>query len=194
MIQLVEQHASKWTTSFRDGLLISARRRQSALKQSRAVNRLPAVTEDVGLNLPFNTELDVDVTNTSSVLHKHSKPRKQTFTGHARGRREQQLGLFGRLLYTEQDRSVHVGVYRKPPTDQSWLFDSHHPLKHKFRVIRRLKHQADSVPSAQAQETEHRHQRERFKACGSRKTTNTKIRDTGWRTMSIVWTNGLKEE
>ena len=90
-------------------------------------------------------------------------------------------------VHIGDDRSLHIGVYRKPThTDQYLLFDSHHPLEHKLGVIRTLQHRADKVPtSTQAQEKEHKHLREALKTCGypgwtfvktatrSRKNTNT---------------------
>ncbi|XP_050924570.1 uncharacterized protein LOC127140827 [Lates calcarifer] len=68
----------------------------------------------------------------------------------------------------EKDRSLHIGVYRKPiRTDQYLLFDSHHPLEHKIGVIRTLQHRADNVPtSSQAQGEEHMHLRDALKTCG----------------------------
>ena len=68
----------------------------------------------------------------------------------------------------KKDRSLHIGVYRKPThTDQYLLFDSHHPLEHKLGVIRTLQHRADNVPtSSQAQGAEHKHLRGALKTCG----------------------------
>ncbi|XP_071344169.1 uncharacterized protein [Trachinotus anak] len=71
-------------------------------------------------------------------------------------------------VHMKKDRSLHIGVYRKPThTDQYLLFDSHHPLEHKLGVIRTLQHRADNVPtSSQAQRVEHKHLRGAFTSCG----------------------------
>ncbi|KAM7378702.1 hypothetical protein PAMP_004307 [Pampus punctatissimus] len=71
-------------------------------------------------------------------------------------------------VHIGKDRSLHIGVYRKPThTDQYLLFDSHHPLEHKLGVIRTLQHRADNVPtSSQAQGEEHEHLRDALKTCG----------------------------
>ncbi|XP_070835613.1 uncharacterized protein [Chaetodon trifascialis] len=71
-------------------------------------------------------------------------------------------------VHIGENRSLHIGVYRKPThTDQYLLFDSHHPLEHKLGVIRTLQHRADNVPtSQQARDKEHKHLRDALKTCG----------------------------
>ena len=57
------------------------------------------------------------------------------------------------------DGSIKVSMFRKPThTDQYLAFESHHPLEHKFSVIRTLFHRADTVvtyPEDQQREKEH---------------------------------------
>ena len=71
-------------------------------------------------------------------------------------------------VHIDKDRSLHIGVYRKPThTDKYLLFDSHHPLELKLGVIRTLQHRADNVPtSTQARNKEHKHLREALTTCG----------------------------
>ena len=71
-------------------------------------------------------------------------------------------------VHIGSNRSLQIGVYRKPThTDQYLLFDSHHPLEHKLGVIRTLQHRADTVPtSQQARAKEHKHLRGALKTCG----------------------------
>ena len=68
----------------------------------------------------------------------------------------------------EEDRTLSVGVYRKPThTDQYLLFDSHHPLEHKMSVIRTLQHRALHIPtSTQNKERESKHVKAALKTCG----------------------------
>ncbi len=82
--------------------------------------------------------------------------------------RDSHLPFLDCKVHTGEDRSLHIGVYRKAThTDQYLLFDSHHPLEHKPGVIRTLQHRADNVPtSTQAQEKEHKHLREALRTCG----------------------------
>lgn len=55
--------------------------------------------------------------------------------------RSNNLAFLDCAIYIEKDRSLHIGVYRKPThADQYLLFDSHHPLEHKLGVIRTLHH------------------------------------------------------
>lgn len=55
-------------------------------------------------------------------------------------------------VQVREDRSLRIGVYRKPiHTDQYLLFDSHHPLVHKLGVIRTLQNRPYNIlASAQA--------------------------------------------
>ncbi|XP_040922260.1 uncharacterized protein LOC121200823, partial [Toxotes jaculatrix] len=71
-------------------------------------------------------------------------------------------------VHLAEDRSLYIGVYRKPThTDQYLLFDSHHPLEHKLGVIRTLEHRADNIPtSTRAQAEEHKHIKGALKTCG----------------------------
>lgn len=51
--------------------------------------------------------------------------------------KDNQLPFLDCDVHIGVDRSLHIGVYRKPThTDQYLLFDSHHPLEHKLGVIR----------------------------------------------------------
>ena len=112
----------------------------------------------------------------------------------------------------EQDRSLSVGVYRKPThTDQYLLFDSHHPLEHKMSVIRTLQHRANNIPtSKQNQEKESKHLEAALKKCGypnwaftktatrARKdtagTTEKKDKDTRLKGIVIPYFAGVSEK
>ena len=61
--------------------------------------------------------------------------------------------------YTEEERSLNIGVYRKPSqTYQYLLFDSLHPLEYELGVIRTLNYQAETVPSnSEGREKEQKH-------------------------------------
>ncbi|XP_023255234.1 uncharacterized protein LOC111649770 [Seriola lalandi dorsalis] len=114
-------------------------------------------------------------------------------------------------VHLAEDRSLHIGVYRKPThTDQYLLFDSHHPLEHKMGVIRTLQHRADNIPtSTRAQAEEHKHLKGALKTCGypswtfgktttrSRKNTNTedaeKMKDKR-RNIVIPYVSGVSEK
>ncbi|XP_072041390.1 uncharacterized protein [Amphiura filiformis] len=57
-----------------------------------------------------------------------------------------QLPFLDILITRKEDGNLKVQVYRKPThTDQYLHFESHHPLQHKFGVVKTLFHRADNI-------------------------------------------------
>ena len=66
------------------------------------------------------------------------------------------------------DGNLSVKIYRKHAhTDQYLLFDFHHPVKHKLRVIRTLQDRPQKVPSStEGKQREWTHIETALQACG----------------------------
>ena len=67
-----------------------------------------------------------------------------------------------------KDGNLRIDVYRKPThIDQYFLFDSHHPLEHKLRVIQILQDRIQKVPSStEGRQKELTHIKTAFQTCG----------------------------
>ena len=56
------------------------------------------------------------------------------------------------------DGHIQCKVYRKPThTNQYLLFDSHHPLSHKYSVVRTLYHRADTIVTDTEEKSAEKH-------------------------------------